>query len=103
MTDDSTPNNGIGTSGPVTTSGGYKVHVDRDLCVTLAVCLGVAPGIFELDAEGKAIIKDPNGDDLQTLLEACKGCPVNAIVLHHPNGKRIWPDPEVDTDGMSLG
>ena len=87
------------TSGPVKTKDGYELAVDRDLCVTLAVCLGVAPGIFELDTEGKAVVKNPDGDDLHTLLEACKGCPVNALILNHPNGKRIWPDPEVDVEG----
>lgn len=92
----------MATSGPAQTKGGYTVNVDRDLCVTLAVCLGIAPGTFELDAEGKAVIKDPDGDDAKTLLEACKGCPVNAIILHHPNGKRIWPDPEVDLEGNPI-
>lgn len=89
-------------SGPIKNSQGYALQVDRDLCVTLAVCIGLAPDVFELDAEGKAVIKNPNGTDLKTLLEACKGCPVNAIVLYHPNGKRVWPDPEVDLDGNSV-
>ncbi len=87
------------TSGPIKNNKGYQINVDRDLCVTLAVCLGLAPSTFELDAEGKAVIKDPDGDDLNTVIESAKGCPVNAIIVHHPNGKRIWPDPEVDADG----
>lgn len=84
------------------TKKGYTLDVDRDLCVTLAVCLGIAPEVYELDAEGKAVIKDADGTDIKTILEACKGCPVNALTLHHPNGKRIWPDPEVDLDGKVL-
>lgn len=89
-------------SGPIKNKAGYQLQVDRDLCVTLAVCLGVAPEVYELDAEGKAVIKNPDGADLNTLLESAKGCPVNAIVMHHPNGKRIWPDPEVDLDGQAI-
>lgn len=89
----------MSTSGPIKNNQGYSITVDRDMCVTLAVCLGIAPDTFELDAEGKAVVKDPNGHDTKTLLEACKSCPVNALVLHHPNGKRIWPDPEVDLEG----
>ncbi|MBP9717858.1 ferredoxin [Candidatus Gracilibacteria bacterium] len=85
--------------GRVKNDQGYAIAVDRDLCVTLAVCLGVAPDVFELDAEGKAVVKNPNGGDLATLIDACKSCPVNALILYHPNGKRIWPDPEVDGDG----
>ncbi len=87
---------------PAKTKQGYTIEVDRDLCVTLAVCLGIAPDVFELDAEGKAVIKDANGADIQTLVESAKGCPVNAIIIRHPNGKRIWPDPEVDVDVKSL-
>jgi len=89
-------------SGPIKNSQGYELQVDRDLCVTLAVCIGLAPDVFELDAEGKAVIKNPDGADLKTLLEACKGCPVNAIILKHPNGKRVWPDPEADLDGKPV-
>lgn len=89
-------------SGPIKNEQGFQLQVDRDLCVTLAVCLGVAPDVYELDAEGKAVIKDPNGANIETLLDSCKGCPVNALILHHPNGKRIWPDPEVDLSGNPI-
>jgi len=83
-------------SGPVVRSDGYELEVDRDLCVTLAVCLGLAPETFELDTEGKAVFKNPEGEDIHTLLEAAKGCPVNAIIIRNKEGKRLWPDPEVD-------
>jgi len=88
------------TSGPIKNSGGYQLEVDRDLCVTLAVCLGVAPDIFELDAEGKAVIKEEglSAADKEMLLEAARCCPVNAIILHNPEGKRLWPDPEVEEE-----
>lgn len=94
MADDTSKIPGLGTSGPVKTSEGYSIEVDRNLCVTLAVCLGIAPDVFELDAEGKAVIKNLQGADLTTLLEAAKGCPVNAIIMKNKDGKRLWPDPE---------
>ena len=84
----------MATSGPVKNSKGYTIEVDRNLCVTLAVCLGITPNVFELDAEGKAVIKDADGADIETLVESAKGCPVNAIIIHDPKGKRLWPDPE---------
>lgn len=84
----------MANSGPTKNKKGYKIQVDRDLCVTLAVCLGLAPNTFELDTEGKAVITDPDGHDINTLVEAAKGCPVNAIIIHDPSGKRLWPDPE---------
>ena len=82
-------------SGPIKNKAGYEITVDRDLCVTLAICIGIARKTFQLDTEGKAVIIDPDGEDFETILEAARGCPVNAIILKDPNGKRLWPDPEV--------
>ena len=92
----------MATSGPLKNKAGFEIKIDRDQCVTLAVCIGVARKTFELDAEGKAVISDPNAEDITTIVEAAKGCPVNAIFVKHPNGKRIWPDPEVDIEGNAL-
>jgi ferredoxin len=90
------------TSGPIKTKDGYSIEVDRNLCATLAVCLGFAPDVYELDAEGKAVIKNPDGADIQTHLETARACPLNAIIIKHPNGKQIWPDPEVGVDGSAI-
>lgn len=81
-------------SKPAKTKKGYTIKVDRGACVTLAACLGIAPNTFELDMEGKAVIKNADGDDIKTIIEAAKGCPVNAIFVYDPKGKRLWPDPE---------
>ena len=85
-------------SGPIKRDDGYELEVDRDLCVTLAICLGLAPETFELDTEGKAVFKNVNGDDMHTLMESAKGCPVNAIIIRNKEGKRLWPDPEVEEE-----
>lgn len=69
-----------------------EVHVDRELCIGAASCVAVAPEVFELDDENKAIVKDKNGVDEQTLLDAAKSCPTNAIILKDENGKQVWPE-----------
>ncbi len=92
----------MATSGSIKNKNGYEIEVDRNLCTTLAVCIGLSPKTFQLDAEGKAVIKDPNAEDIHTIVEAAKGCPVNAIIVKHQNGKRIWPDPEIDEDGNPI-
>jgi ferredoxin len=56
-----------------------KLIVDRDICEGHAVCLGIAPGVFDLDAENKAVVKDPGGEEEQTILDAINACPVQAI------------------------
>ncbi|OGH18049.1 MAG: hypothetical protein A3F31_03885 [Candidatus Levybacteria bacterium RIFCSPHIGHO2_12_FULL_38_12] len=86
-----------------------KVKVDRRLCIGAASCVAVAPNTFELDSEGKAVIKKKDGsqtsefvsysdiNDTETNIErAAKSCPVNAVVIIEVDeqGKEIrqvWP------------
>lgn len=69
-----------------------KIKVDRELCTSVATCIEVAPGTFELDDEGIAVVKDPKGDAEDTILQAAKSCPVNAIIITDDNGKQIYPE-----------
>jgi ferredoxin len=87
----------------------YKVKVDRSLCIGSATCVAVAPKTFELDREGKSVIKQKNGsttsdfvpysniaDEEVNILNAAKSCPVNAIVIVEvdENGRelrQVWP------------
>lgn len=87
----------------------YKVKVDRELCIGAASCVAVAPNAFDLDSEGKAVIKKKDGnqtsdfvnysdinDNEANILNAAKSCPVNAIVIVEVDeqGKEIrqvWP------------
>lgn len=87
----------------------YKVKVDRDLCIGAASCVAIAPKTFELDSEGKAVIKKKDGsmtsvfvnysdiDDEETnIMHAAKSCPVNAIIIVEVDEqgnevKQVWP------------
>lgn len=86
-----------------------KVKVDRDLCIGAASCVAVAPNTFDLDGEGKAVIKKKDGtktsdlvnysdiaDTETNILNSAKSCPVNAIIIIEVDetGKEIrqvWP------------
>jgi len=68
-----------------------KVEVDRELCISVATCVAVAPGTFELDDEGIAVVKNAKGDDEATILQAAQSCPVNAIIVYDDDGKQIHP------------
>ncbi|HAO81560.1 MAG: Ferredoxin [Parcubacteria group bacterium GW2011_GWD2_43_10] len=81
-----------------------RVRVDRDLCIGAASCIALLPEVFELDEEGKAIIKSLKGTktsdwtdgkelskDLQMILEAARSCPTNAIFIEDDEGKQIYP------------
>ncbi|MCV7100314.1 ferredoxin [Mycobacterium palustre] len=58
-----------------------RVIVDRDRCEGNAVCLGIAPDIFELDDEDYAVVKiDPIPSDREQLVEqAIAECPRAAL------------------------
>jgi ferredoxin len=69
-----------------------EIHVDRELCIGAASCIAVAPEVYELDGENKAVVKKYSGVDDQTILDSAKSCPTNAIILKDENGKQVWPE-----------
>ena len=69
-----------------------KIEVDRELCIGVASCIGVAPEAYELDEEQIAIVLDDwttLSDD--TLFASAESCPVNAIFLYDKDNKQIYP------------
>ena len=68
-----------------------SIEVDRKLCIGSASCVAIAPDVFELDSEGIAVVKNPNGADAKTIRDAAQSCPVNAIILKDKSGKQIYP------------
>ena len=59
-----------------------RVEVDRDRCEGNAVCLGIAPDLFDLDDEDYAVVKqDPVPDDQEELAEqSIQECPRAALL-----------------------
>jgi ferredoxin len=68
-----------------------KVKVDRDLCIGVSNCVAIAPAVFKLDDKNKAVVLDPSSVDEETLMEAAKSCPENAIILEDDEGNRLYP------------
>lgn len=84
-----------------------KIVVNRELCIGAASCVVVAPGVFELDGENKAVMKlqnnvktsDPSERadledatvDNDTIIQAAQSCPTKAILLYDEEGKQIYP------------
>ncbi len=70
-----------------------KVEVKRDLCIGAANCIAIAPDLFELDQENKAVIKagweSKVKDDV--VMEAAKSCPTQAIFVYDDAGKQLFP------------
>lgn len=51
----------------------------------------MAPEVFELDAEGKAIVTNATGASDEAILDAARACPTLAITLIDSNGKQVVP------------
>lgn len=62
---------------------GYRVVVDYDLCESNAICMQVAPTVFEVrDDDFLYVLIDEPGDDLRSKVdEAVQRCPKQAISL----------------------
>ena len=68
-----------------------KVKVDRDLCTGVSNCVAIAPTVFKLDDENKAIVLDPASVDEETLMEAAESCPEEAIIIEDDEGDQLYP------------
>ena len=68
-----------------------KVRVDRDLCIGVGNCVALAPTVFALDDESKAVVLDPSSVDNDFLLEAAESCPENAIIIEDDDGQQLYP------------
>lgn len=62
---------------------GYKVVVDFDLCESNAICMGVAPEVFEVrDDDFLYVLQEHPGDELRGKVEeAVQRCPKQAIAI----------------------
>jgi ferredoxin len=70
----------------------YTMHIDQNLCIGAATCVAIAPKAWVLNDQAKAIILDTAQEESdETLLEAAKGCPVQAIILTDETGKQVFP------------
>ena len=68
-----------------------KVKVDRELCGGVSNCVAIAPTVFKLDDQNKAVVLDPSSVDEDTLMEAAKNCPEDAIILEEDEGNQLYP------------
>ncbi len=77
------------------------VKINDKICIGSGNCTMIAAEVFELNEQGKAIVKDSskqNGKEItleitnpkmEFLLEAARACPVQAISITDENGEKI--------------
>ena len=58
-----------------------EIEIDRDLCMGSGNCVYEAPGAFDLDEDGIAVVVDPAGAPEDKVLTAARNCPTHAITV----------------------
>ena len=68
-----------------------KVRVDRNLCTGIGNCVAMAPTVFKLDKNNKALVLKPESVDEDTLMSAAESCPENAVIIEDDKGNQLYP------------
>lgn len=69
----------------------YQIRIDRALCSGYAECIGIAPEVFALGDDSISVVMDAEGADDETVLDAARACPVDAITLIEEFEEQGWP------------
>ncbi len=68
-----------------------KVIIDRDLCEGIGNCVAIAPGVFTLDDQNKAVATDVESVSQERIRQAAESCPLDAIILQDDDGEQLYP------------
>jgi ferredoxin len=60
---------------------GLEISIDRETCMGSGNCSFWAPGVFDLDEDGIAIVVDPEAASEDKIILAGQGCPTHSIAI----------------------
>jgi ferredoxin len=66
-----------------------KIEIDRQACMGSGNCSFWAPGVFDLDDDGVAIVIDPTAAPEDKIILAGQGCPTQAISITRDGEKVV--------------
>ena len=66
-----------------------KIEINRELCMGSGNCSFWAPGVFDLDDDGIAIVLDPTAAPEDKVMLAGQGCPTQAISITKDDEKVV--------------
>jgi ferredoxin len=69
----------------------YLIKIDRSLCTGYGECVGIAPEVFRLGDDNISVVVDADAADDETVLDAARACPVDAITVFDEFEDQIWP------------
>jgi ferredoxin len=65
-----------------------QIEINREVCMGSGNCSFWAPGVFDLDDEGIAVVLDPEAASDDKIILAGQGCPTQAISITR-DGEKI--------------
>ena len=68
-----------------------NIIVDEDECIGCGECAEQAPNTLEVNDDNIVVVTNPSGDDEETIVDAAKACPVEAITVTDADGKQLAP------------
>jgi len=72
--------------------GDLTIRIDRVNCIGTSNCMKIAPDIFEFDEEKICAFTERSGEvERERLIEACRVCPVDALIVLDAEGKQLVP------------
>ena len=66
-----------------------SIEINREVCMGSGNCSFWAPGVFDLDDDGIAIVTDQTGEPEDKILLAGQGCPTQAIAIFRDGEKVV--------------
>ena len=68
---------------------GLEIEINREVCMGSGHCAFWAPGVFDLDDDGVAIVIDADGAPEDKVVLAAQGCPTQAISVSRDGTKLV--------------
>ena len=65
-----------------------EISIDREVCMGSGNCSFWAPGVFDLDDDGVAVVVDIDAAPEDKVILAAQGCPTQAIRITR-DGERL--------------
>ena len=65
-----------------------EISIDREVCMGSGNCSFWAPGVFDLDDDGVAVVVDIDAAPEDKVILAAQGCPTQAIRISR-DGERL--------------
>ena len=66
-----------------------EIDIDRELCMGSGNCSFWAPGVFDLDDDGIAVVIDQLAAPEEKIILAGQGCPTHAISITRDGEKVV--------------